>query len=49
MKKKKKPKYNGRDYLIIEIIKGVTKSGIFKDKKKEDSKKKARKKVTEES
>lgn len=41
---KKKP-YNGRDFLIVEIINGVTKSGVHKDRKKEADKKKARKKI----
>lgn len=48
MKKKKNPKLNnGRDYLMVEIIKGVTKSGAHKNKKKENDKKKARQKITE--
>lgn len=45
MKKKPKQLNNGRDYLILAIIKGATKSGTQKDKKKEQNKKLARKKV----
>jgi hypothetical protein len=45
MTKKKKKKNNGRDLLMVEVIKGVTKSGVHKDKKKESDKTKARKKV----
>jgi hypothetical protein len=40
---------NGRDYLMVKIINGVTKAGVHKDKKKEENKKRARKKVTEDS
>jgi hypothetical protein len=42
---KKKNPYNGRDPLIQAIIKGVTKAGIQKDRKKEESKSKCRKKI----
>lgn len=45
MKKKNKKLNNGRDYLILAIIKGATKSGTQKDEKKEQNKKLARKKV----
>ena len=38
MTKKKALPYNGRDYNIIKIIKGATKSGVQKDKKKEQNK-----------
>lgn len=46
-KSKKKPKQleNGRDYLILEIIKGATKANVQKDRKKEAEKYKARTKV----
>jgi len=34
-----------RDYFMVDIIKGVTKSGVHMDKKKEDNKKECRKKI----
>lgn len=34
-----------RDYLILDIIRGVTKSGIQVDRKKQESKKACRKKI----
>lgn len=39
-----------RDWLLVEVIKGATKAGVHKDKKKENSKKRSRKpiKVDEE-
>ena len=46
-KKKETPKYNGRDFLIVEIIKGATKSGVHKDRRKEENKKRCRQKVKE--
>ena len=45
MTKKKKPAMNGRDYNIINIIKGATKSGIHKDLKKEANKTASRTKI----
>lgn len=48
MKKSKKKLYNGRDYLIQKIIKGATKAGIHKDRKKEANKRASRSKVEEE-
>lgn len=43
-KKPSKP-YNGRDLLKVALIKGATKAGVQKDKKKEENKKRGRKKV----
>lgn len=43
---KKKKKNNGRDYLMVAVINGVTKAGVEKDRKKEENKKLARKKVS---
>lgn len=48
MPPKKKNVYTGRDWLKVELIKGATKANIQKDLKKEENKRKARKKVTEE-
>ena len=48
-KKKKNPKLNnGRDALFVAIKNGITKSGVHKDQKKEENKKRARKKVKPE-
>lgn len=47
-KKKRKPvktPYNGRDYNIIKIIGGATKSYVEQDQKKEENKRRSRKKV----
>lgn len=45
--KRKKP-YTGRDYNMVNIIKGATKSYVEKDHKKEANKKASRAKVTTE-
>lgn len=46
---KKKPKMNnGRDLLMVAIKNGATKSGVHKDLKKEENKKRSRKKVVPE-
>lgn len=37
-----------RDYLMVDIIKGITKSGIHVDRKKENNKKECRKKIRRE-
>lgn len=37
-----------RDYLMVEIIRGITKSAIHVDKKKENNKKNCRKKYIRE-
>lgn len=34
-----------RDYLILEIIKGATKSGVQPDQKKEENRKRSRKRL----
>ena len=44
----KKPN-NGRDYLMVAIINGVTKAAVFPDKKKAANKKRCRKKVVDEN
>lgn len=44
MNAKKKPK-KVRDYFMVEIIKGATKAGVHKDKKRAADKKRCRKKV----
>lgn len=41
MGKKKKPR-TGRDYLMVALINGATKSGVHKDRKKEKNKKACR-------
>ncbi len=37
-----------RDYFMVDIIRGVTKSGIHTDRKKENNKKECRKKIKHE-
>lgn len=49
MARKSKKRNNGRDYLMVAIINGVTKAAVFPDKKKETNKKKCRKKVIDET
>lgn len=53
-KKPTKPSKNGkidpnklktRDYLLLEIIKGATKSGVQPDRKKEENRTRSRKRV----
>ncbi len=43
--KKKTPKYNGRDLLILELIKGATKAGVQPDRRKKADKERCRAKV----
>ena len=45
--KRKKP-YTGRDYNMVSVLKGATKSYVEKDHKKEANKKTSRSKVVEE-
>jgi len=46
--KKKKKKIKTRDWLLVQLLKGATKAGIQKDKKKEAAKKKCREKVKDD-
>lgn len=44
-KSKKKLPYNGRDYNLVNLLRGATKSYVEKDHKKEANKKTSRSKV----
>lgn len=56
MSKKKAPKsmkidpntIKTRDYLLLKIIGGATKAGVYTDRKKEENKRKSRQKVRRE-
>ncbi len=46
MKRGTKKPYTGRDYALVLIICGATKSGAHKNHRKEENKKFARKRIT---
>lgn len=48
MKNRNEKSYNGRDWLKVELIRGVTKAGVAMDKRREEDRKVCRRKINPE-